>query len=414
MGEGSKAVRFDELRSNWAFLAPCVIGIMLSTMQNYSLGVMTIPLEREFGWSRSEIAGGHFVGAVIALFAAPVAGAAADRFGARYVALPGIILFCVCLSMLSLTSADVRTWWSLWTILAIGHACILPYIWIKAISAVFHANRGIAIAIALCGTGLCSALVPSLANHLVEQLGWRGAYIGLAAVGGVISFPLALALFRPVNETKGAPVPDRADVSVREGYRSGNFRKLAGIVGLYALAISILTTNLVPLLVASGRTAAAAAALAGLAGIGTIIGRLCCGLLLDRFNAARVGAMVVSLPVISVLLLLGFPASVSVLSIACLTIGLSAGGEFDSAAYIAAQHFGSRNLGALFGSLTGLMAFCAAIGPVLSNWVYDITGSYRLILWLEVPACVGVAALFLWLGVNPARQEQGRAGAAVG
>lgn len=399
------AARFDELRRNWPFLVPCLFGIMLSSFQGYSLGVMTIPIEREFGWTRSEIAGGYFIDSILVLMAAPLVGMAADRFGARRIALCGILLYCLCLSALSLTSRDVHIWWSLWSVLALGQVFVMPHIWIKAISAGFSANRGIAIAIALCGTGLCSMLVPSLANALVVQWGWRAAYVGLAIIGGCVTFPLAWLLFHPFARTAtaaatpgdGAPSV-QPGISVREGYGSPLFRKLACAVGLYALAISILTTNLVPVLVSGGHSPARAAALAGLMGVGTIVGRLCSGLLLDRLFAPRIGAAAVLLTVISVALLLGLPSSPVATGLACLTIGLSAGGEYDSAAYIAARHFGSRNLGALFGAITGVMTFGAAIGPIISNLVYDLSGSYTFIIWLEIPASIATALLFLSMG----------------
>jgi len=406
-----KSDGFHELRMHWPVLMPSLFGIAMVSIHSYSFGVMTIAVQDAFGWPRSEIALGFSICALVTLLAAPVVGLAVDRFGARQIALPGIVAYCLSLAMLALATSDVRTWWLLWFLVAITHVFVAPFVWLKIVGAGFNANRGIAIAIALCGTGLCSAIVPRLANGLVDTWGWRGGYVGLALIGFVVAFPLTWFLFRPIGAIRGsgsiAPVARASyqGIPVRGAYATPEFRKLAGVVGLYALGLSVLTTNLVPVLVATGLTMASAASFAGFAGVGTIIGRLSSGLLLDWFDPAQVGASVVLLPIVSALLLLIANPSFVLLGLACFLVGLSAGGEYDSVAYLTARHFGSEVFGAMLGALTGVMTLFAAMGPVLSNHVFDTTGSYDIVLWLEIPTCLVVAMLFLWLGSGPSRQS---------
>lgn len=405
MRRGDGAEGFGELRREWRILPPSLAGITLCSVHGYSLGVMIVPLEQEFGWTRAEISGGMFIISLIALFAAPLSGFATDRFGPRRIALIGIPLFCGCLALLSTASASIASWWGLWGLLAIGNMFLLPTVWTKAINGRFEVNRGIALAIALCGTGIAAAIVPSLTNGLIADFGWRHAYVGLGLIGLVTVFPLAWFLFRPADPTRfvsDAPATprDSTGVSARQGYAMPSFLKLAAAIWLFSVAICALTTNAVPVLLSRGMTPATAAGLAGLLGIGSILGRIGGGFLLDRFDAARVAAVSVTLPAIAVLLLLAFPGDLAA-GIACLVIGLGIGTEVDCCAYLAARHFGLRSFGALFGTLNGLMLFGNGIAPVLANHVYDVTRSYEIVLWFQVPACLGTALLFLWLGPYP-------------
>lgn len=412
--DGGHGPGLGEIRAHWRVLPPGMIGITLCSVHGYSLGVMIPVLERQFGWSRAEISTGMMIISMIALFGAPLVGLAIDRFGPRRIALPGILVFCSGLAMLS-RAEDIASWWLLWVLLGVGNMMILPTVWTKAINAYFDRNRGLALAIALCGTGVAAAFVPALTNALVESHGWRGAYLGLGAIGVVVTFPLAWLLFRMPATTPspiGPPAtaatsasPPAAGVSVREGLLQPSFLKLAGATLLFSITICALTTNLVPVLLSRDMTPATAAGIAGLLGVGSITGRIVGGLLLDRFDAARVAAASVAMPVVTVGLLLAFPGE-GVAALACLILGLAVGTEVDCCAYLAARHFGLRSFGTLFGAMNGLMLFGNGIAPVLANHVYDVTRSYDIVLWAQVPACLGTMLLFLILGPYPEAETE--------
>ncbi|RZJ99187.1 MAG: MFS transporter [Novosphingobium sp.] len=395
---------FGELRQNWRILPPCMIGIMLCSTHGYSLGVMIPVLERDMGWARAQTSMGLMIISTIALVAAPLVGLAIDKVGPRRIALAGILVFAFGLASLS-QATSIESWWLLWILLGAGNMLILPTVWTKAINGYFDRNRGIALAIALCGTGVAAAFVPTLTNWLVEHYGWRQAYVGLGVIGAALTFPVTWLLFRmPAEGGKAgaaAETPRQVQgVSAREGFTQPRFLKLAGATLLFSVTICALTTNLVPVLIARDLTPAGAAGIAGLLGLGSITGRIVGGFLLDRFDAAKVAAASVAMPVVTVLLLLAFPGP-GVAAIACLILGLAVGTEVDCCAYLAARHFGLRAFGALFGTMNGLMLFGNGIAPVLANHIYDVTKSYDIVLWAQIPACLGTMLLFLMLGPYP-------------
>jgi MFS family permease len=394
----------------WPVLIPSLAGVVLCAVHGYSLGVMIGPLEQEFGWSRAEISSGPFIISCVALLFAPVAGIAIDRFGPRRIGLFGVFFFCGALALLSTVTSSIQSWWWHWALLGLANMFVIPTVWTAAINGLFSKNRGKALAIALCGTGISAAFVPALTNFLIDAQGWRQAYISLGAIFAAAVAPLVFFLFR------GAPDIQRAasasarsaaakaqlpGLSTREAFKSRTLLKLAGAVIVLAAAGSALTANAVPILQEQGFARSAAAGVAGLVGIGSVIGRLGGGVLLDLFDAKKVAAVSVITPVIAIAIFLLFHDAIVPASIACVIIGLSVGTEVDACAYLVARHFGIRSFGAMFGVINGLLLFSNGLSPMLANRVYDVTKSYDTVLWILIPMSVIASLLFLWLGDYP-------------
>ncbi len=403
----------DEWRHSWQVVAASLAGITLCSSHGYTIGLMIGPLEEEFGWSRASISGGMLIIAFVAVILAPLAGRMADRFGPRRVALFGVPLFCLAFGMLGTATSDIRTWWALWLLLAIGNMCILPTIWSAEINRRFDRNRGMALAFALCGTGLAAFLLPPIGTRMIEHFGWRGAYATLALAGFLIVFPLTLFAFRsrrsapPPAEVLAKFAPAKlAPGELRREFASPRFLKLLGASTIFSIAICALTTNSVPVLRSLGHSAVGAADIAALMGLGSVIGRLGGGFLLDRMDARKVAGLSVMAPVITALLLFYAGESQLVAMAACLILGLAIGTEVDACAYLAARHFGMKNFGALFGTINGLMLLGNGVAPFAANYIYDITRNYDAVLWAQVPACLASAVCFLMLGKYPDQEAR--------
>lgn len=395
---------------NWPVLVPSVLGVVMCVVHSYSLGVMIAPLEREFGWSRAEITTGPLIISIVAIVTGPLIGLAIDKYGPRKIALTGVVLYCAALALLGTSGPSISSWWIRWAVLGVANMFILTTVWTTAINSLFVVNRGKALALVLSGTGIAAFIVPGLTLFLIEQGGWRNTYFVMAALSFVLAAPVTFLLFRcmldPSRRGDGpapllsltAPPPG---AQLREALRSSVFFKLTGAILLFTLAGSALTANAYPILRAQSFDPATAAQLAGLLGIGSIIGRLCGGVLLDHFDAKKVAAISVLLPVVPVLGFLAYPGSYLVGSLGWLVIGLAAGTEVDAVAYLVARHFGMRSFGTIFGTISGLTLFASGLAPLSANFVFDATGSYDAALMAVIPACLATAVVFLWLGRYP-------------
>jgi MFS family permease len=406
MKQKAKIWATDEWRRHGAVMPACLVGIMLIAVQGYTLGVMIRPLEQEFGWSRAEISTGAMIPSLAAILMAPLVGIAVDRFGPRRIALFGVPFFCLAFGLLSTATANVVSWWVLYSTLGVSSMFIFPTIWTAAINARFDRNRGLALAIALTGTGITGAIFPVLTARLLQSFGWRTTYVIIASMCFLVAFPLVFFLFDRgrIHEVVRAPAGS-TPVSLRAEFTSRRYLCLAGAALIFAGAACVLTVNAVPILLGEGFEPLTAAGIAGLVGIGTITGRLCGGLLLDRFDGRFVAAGSGLAPMIGAALLLGTQHSEWAAMAACLALGIAGGTEYDACAYLTAKHFGMRHFGSLFGLIGGLCVFGSGVAPVVANHVYDLTKSYDIVLWAMMPAFAVAGCLFMLMGPYPQSEK---------
>jgi MFS family permease len=409
-------IAWNEWRQHGAIMPACLLGMMLLATHAYALGVMIGPLEKEFGWSRSQISAGPLVTSIVTLLLAPLAGRAMDRHGPRRIALIGVPAFAVAIALISTAGPSIVSWLALYALLALALLLVFPTVWTGAIAMRFEKNRGLAMAIALSGTGLTSALVPYLASRLLEEFGWRGAYIGLGVISFVVVFPLVALLFdrgdihRRIVEKNAAS----SEAGPTNLFRSPRYIRLATAALIYSIGATGLAINAVPVLAEEGFTILEAAKIGGLIGIGTIIGRVVGGVLLDLLDGRLVATACGMAALLSAGILLATEQSVWGASIACFFLGLAAGAEYDACAYLTTRYFPRRIFGALFGVIGALAGVGAGVSPMIANGMYDLTGTYETALWAMIPLFTIASLLFLSLGKYPDEVERKEAGTAAG
>lgn len=398
----------QEWRGGWKVVAAAVVGMAVSSLHAYSTGVMVVPLEEEFGWSRAAITSGMLICSVFSVLFAPFFGMFIDRFGPRRIALFGVAAYCAALAALSLAGAALWTWWLLWTFVAIALLNTKPTVWIAAVTSLFDRSRGLALAFVLSATGLSQAVTPALTFWLVERFDWRSAYVILGLSGAILALPVLWFWLSSAQDRLRLDATRKMDVaallpglSPRAGFRSGAFVRLA--VGALAMSLAggALTVNLVPVLRSAGVDGTMAVTLAGVSGLSAILGRLSCGWLLDRFDARLIGGAIVLLPIATCLVLLFAPALLPLVFLGVFLSGIAAGAEMDAIAYMATRSFGMRHFGLLFGTLTGILSLGIGTGPTLANLVYDLSGTYELVLWGIVPLSVLTAWAFFTVPPYP-------------
>lgn len=385
----------------------------LSTLLSYSLGIFIEPLQKEFGWSRADVTSGQIISAAMAIVFGPVVGSMIDRVGPRRIGICACFAMCLATALLSMAGPSLDLWRGLWVVVAVAVVMIQPTVWTSAITHLFTAGRGLALAVTLCGSGIASLITPPLTYMLIEYYGWRTAFILLPLIWGCLVIPIVGILFRTPRDR----LPAARDRSLSTGQTAGQvirsevltirFACLAAAGLAFAAVVVTLAVSVVPLLSDYGLTRGEAAALASLIGIAAIAGRLAIGLLLDRVTARYIAALCACLPMVGASLLLAGSGSAPMAVAAVLVFGLSLGAELDILAYLTSRYFSQAHFGFLFGIMGGLLTLAGGAGPVVINAVYDATGSYRLALMAAVPICLTAALLFLSLGPIPQRAAIG-------
>lgn len=400
-----------EWRAGWSLPLVSAIGYAAGIAYLYSLGVFIEPLEQEFGWSRVAVTSGLTIVSALFVFLAPFTGMFIDRWGARRVALPGMIFYCVALAGLSLASSSIWSWWGLWVFVGLGALCVQAAVWTAAVVSRFDRSRGLAMAITLCGAGIGSAITPIMGQYYIAELGWRGAYVAIGVTFALLSLPLIFFFFHDSADkaaASGATASrDRSNLpglEVREALLSSRFIRIALISLAVVTAMTSLLVHAVPMFVAGGLDKATAAAAAGFIGIGSIVGRLTGGVLLDRISGALVGAVAFSLPILVSFLLIHFDGQATTAFAIAFLLGLSLGGEVDVLAYLTSRYFGLRNFGTLFAIIVALQTLALGLGPLIAGFVYDRYATYEPLLFGLMPVFAVAAIMVATLGPYPANE----------
>ncbi|MBI2161014.1 MAG: MFS transporter, partial [Candidatus Rokubacteria bacterium] len=162
----------------------------------YAYSVFLVALLREFGWSRSLVAGAFSVFVLVHGVLAPPLGWLADRVGPRRLFLAGGLTLAAALWLDGAVERPWHLYVAFGVVTAAGVACAG---WVPAVILVqrwFPRRVGAALGITSAGIGVGIFLVVPLTQLLVDQLGWRAAFRCLAAAVALWIVPASLLALR--------------------------------------------------------------------------------------------------------------------------------------------------------------------------------------------------------------------------
>ena len=363
-----------------------------------ALGLFIKPLGDEFGWDRAQISLAATYFTIALAFSIAIIGQFADRYGSRQVILPSILVFA---ALLALPALLVDTLWELFLIYILmgclgAGANALPYL--RTIATWFDVRRGLAIGIAMGGSGAGFAYVPPLVQYVIDTHGWRAGYLCLSIFIVAVTLPLVYFFLRDAPARQG-----RADEhAVKSSLKLFPLLKLRLLWHLFLIFCLLsfglygVLAHLAPMMSDRGMTMADAALVQATLGIAIVISRVFIGYLIDRFSATRVAfiCFLISAGGVGILSAgaVGTPAF-----LAALTIGLSMGAEIDMLAYLTSRYFGVDNFGKFYGILFVSFLIGTALGPYAFGLAYETYGSYREVLMTAVIVIIISAVMTLLL-----------------
>ncbi|MFC7293048.1 MFS transporter [Hirschia litorea] len=379
------------------------IGLGLSPLPYYTLIVLSEPLMAEFGWTRGNVFGALFFITLGIFVTSPIVGYFTDNFGARRTALVSIALFAFFFFLFSFMQGNLTVFYGIFFLMSVFGAGTLPVTFTRAINNNFESSRGLALGVALMGTGVTGFFITDMTQLWIDEYGWRRTFQILAMLPIFISLPVAYFWFRDPKEEKALSLNSRMDMSVVKGMTFVDALKdwRLHVIGVSFLFIGAAIAGTIPnvkfLLQDQGYTAQMSASRfigVGLIGLSVLLGRGLGGFLVDKFWAPGVAFFMLILPAVSCLIFLQGtnPIWLNVLAIAFL--GIAAGVEYDLMAFLVSRYFGMKAYGRVYGVLYAMFAIGAGLAPGLFGSVRDKTGSYDTILVLAA-GLVFVGALML-------------------
>jgi MFS family permease len=398
----------QEWRSHWTLVLAGLLGFSLSAIASISLGNFTQPLEKAFGWSRSDVTSGLLSYSVGMVLLSPIFGNMVDRWGPRRVGIPGVILTGIGFALFGTATGSLINWLFLWIVFALLSQVAKATVWTAAVSSEFKASRGLALAVALAGSGVGNSTAQISSYYLINAFGWREAYFIMGAGwGGLVALVCYFFLWgrtdrlRTSSVTAKAPAEMLTGMTTREALRTWNFAALAGAAFCGELLVGAVMMQLTPVLTATGLTRADAAWIGGAIGISTIAGKLICGALVDRMAGKYIAAVIIALPVIMCVALMTPSTDPLSRLFPMAAFGLSVGGLIHMLPYLTTRYFGLRAFGTIFGLIGSIIGIAVGLGPYLSAKVFDVTKSYDLVMIAGIVVSIVGAILLLSLSRYP-------------
>jgi len=408
---------FSEFKRGWRVVLLGLFGICTSITAAllYAFGTLVIPLEQAFGWTRGDLqASITFLFAGVAI-STQVVGWLYRRFGLRRVALFSIVLQIV--GYFAITQIQGSIGWLYFAFFTMPIVCAgtIAITWTQLVNLWFERNRGLALAVILCGTGLMAMVLPPLLSRLIAAYGWQAGFIALGAMPLLFTLPLSLLWLRlpaervSVDAVTQEKTVELHGVTFKEALRSGVYWGF-NVALILSVSLTVgMVTNMVPMLISKGLTPQDAAQVFSTFGISIIGGRLLVGYLLDRYSPSLVAAISLALPAVGCLIFLfGGAQSIPLLILATLCIGASAGAEFDLAAFLMARYFGLKDYARIFGLHLCLITIVSGLVPMLFGHLYDVYGSYSAVLVCCFCCALIGPGILLWLKMEPAFQARQR------
>jgi MFS family permease len=387
-----------ELRTNWRFLAAAGVGMTAGyLLVNYIGNLFTPHLIQEFGWSRGDIA---LIGATafLGIIGQPIVGRLADAFGVRRVALIGVVSAPLIFAALSAMSGSLLEYF----LLCLAQVTIVggtttTVVYSRLIAQHFDRARGIALAIAACAAPATAAVSIPFLSEYIDSSGWRAGYLVVAActaVGGAI----AMLLIPAGSDVRRRVGPVAGDFWKRYGaiVRNPAFRLIVAGVILCNLSWTLQTAQFKVLLLDRGVDSATGSMAVSVFAFSVIVGRLLCGVALDRFPVHLVVAISLGLPGLGLgLLATGSSTSVAI-AVAALLLGLALGAEGDVLAYTVMRYFQLEVYSTVLGLVLGSLALSVSVGSLLLGAVLKISGSFTpFLVFSAMAAFVGAAMFYL-------------------
>lgn len=364
--------------------------------------VFLLPLEKEFGWHRSQMTSVYSALMVVSGLAAPLGGMVFERWGPRVLYAGGLAL----LGSGCFLASKVTALWQFYACISLlgglGIAAIGMVPAAALISRWFERRMSTAIGIAYAGFGCGSLLIVPLAQTLIDADGWRHAY---QVIGATLLVLLPVSLAVPWTTIRaGLPslVVPRQRVHagagpVRAALGQRTFWRLVQVMFFTAVGMYLIIVQSVAYLVDVGYTPLQSATAFGAAGALSVLGVSSSGWLADRFGHRRAATVsfVGTFLGISLLLAMSFGASLWLLVAYVLLFGICQGARGPLAAGLSARLFSGPGQATIYGVIFACMSVGSGIGALLAGALHDLTGGYRAGFVLSM-VCVLLAALPFW------------------
>lgn len=415
----------------WLVAGVTFLVLLASAAFRSSVGVLMVPFEDEFGWSRSATSLAVSVGLVVYGVTAPFAAALMERFGIRRIAAGALALISAGtgLTLVMTASWQLVVLWGLFVGLGTGATALVFGALVTA--RWFVQRRGLVLGILGAAWATGQLVFLPLIAHTIDTYGWRQA-------SGAISLACALLIplvwwviadrpsdvgLRPYGATGPATDKEQEQNATHSGWaaaataltvlrdaaRSRAFWLLAGTFFVCGWTTNgIISSHFVPAMHDHGMAATSAATLLAVVGLFDLVGTIGSGWLSDRFDPRLLlvayyglrGSAMIALPAF-----LG-PDIDPPLLVIMVFFGLDWVATVPPTALLSTRIFGPERGPIVFGWVFASHMIGAAVAAAASGAIRDAAGDYATAWFLAGALALGASLACLAIPKGPVRLPQ--------
>ena len=375
-----------ESRQAWIVVWATFVCLGLIFGVSYSFAAFFESFAKEFSAQRADVSWIFGLCGLVYFVLGALAGLLADRWGPRLVCMLGMLLISLGLFWTSLAQSLSSVYISYGLLVGLG----IAFVYTPAIAAGqpwFSKRRGLASGIASSGVGAGTLIVPVCVSFLLAEMTWRDALQVMSA--SVLLLGLAAGfLLKRAPSLEPLLNGELAGLPLLEALRTPTFKWLYLGTLLGAPVMFIPFAHISAAARDAGVAEAQAVGLVGLVGIGSLIGRFAIGWLADKLGRVKTLMLMQFLMGVSYLVWAGAEGQL-MFALFALWFGLSYGSIVSLLPAICMDLFGGRAVSSIIGTLYSGAALGNLLGPVLAGQVFDMTGSYSLVIWITL----GISAM---------------------
>jgi MFS family permease len=379
----------------------------------FSYGLFFESLLNEFDWSRAVTAGAYSVSTFISGFLGIIGGRLSDRVGPK-----AVCIFCAaCFGIGFLLMALVNSAWQVYVIYGLPLAIGIGGLWPPMISTVarwFTGNRGLMTGLVAAGIGVGAVILSPLISYFISTYGWRNAYVIIGILALLVITISALFLKRDpgqmglvphgVKTVKKESGSAAKDLSFQYAIRTRPFWIIALVYFLFGYSQITMMVHIVPYATGLGIAHLQAASILAVIGATSIIGRIGFGIICDRIRVKS--SLIITLIIFFLAVLwLQFAEQLWALYLFAIVFGFAWGGLSTLQSLAAAELFGLTSLGVIVGNFSFSFCFGGLFGPIVSGYIYDVSGSYKLAFLICSIAALTALIAVMWLTIAKKERE---------
>ena len=410
----------------WIVFGLALVSAAMTGMGGVNLGLFVASMEEDLGFGQSLFGLAQTARLVGFSVTGWLVGRYLDRYGARLPLIVAGLIMGVSVAAVSLIDAG----WQMVLLFLIGGMTGLQGQGANLYSTVpiarwFHRKRGRAFSITFLGIPIGIFILSPVTQFLIDNVGWRDAWLILAVLGTIVTLLVAVFIIRRQPEDLGllpdgvveepevkheeertaAPAPAPAPAQAgeerswtrEEAVRSPIFWRIDLIDGLRMGAMGTLGLFRIPYLIEQGVSAQAVAFALSCEAIVAALAGLAAGALVDRYPARYVSAVATIAMILTFALTVGADTTLEAF-VAASMFGVGAQGFAVSQGTLWPQYFGAENIGKIRGFALPFGLSLSAVSAPLTGLVKDSTGSF-IIPWIV--ACIGLAVCTVLLLATP-------------